>query len=222
MAAQLVVRVIELDSNEPGAVSLEAKRAPGDPFLTLPFDEAIRFFSSKRVTTIEEFRALQDLYKESAFSAANLSTQQLRIRAKAAILTSLEGGATIDEAAAQIRAGALSLGIEPASPWYLDTVVRSNVATAYGAGKDAAQNDPIILAARPFVQYLSSGDSRVRASHRALHLMVFEGGSDVAAHYRPPNQYAEFQFNCRCTYSTLSARQVQSRNLVVTTELLGV
>lgn len=218
MGAQLVVRAVELDADEPGAVSLEAARAPGDPFLVMPFDDAVRYFASKRVISPAEFRALQDGLRDGAFSAQRLATQQLRQRAKDAILASLNGGLTLDEAAAQIRDGALNLGIEPQSAWYLDTVVRSNVASAYGAGKDAAQNDPVILAARPFLQYLAAGDFRVRDSHRRLHLMVFKGGSDVAAYYRPPNQYGEFNFNCRCTTSTLSARQVEQRGLVVTTE----
>lgn len=218
MAAQLIVRTVELEPGDPGALTLAAQRAPGDAFLTLPFAEALRFFASKRVMTPEEFRAITDRYKAGGFSATRLATEQLRTRARDAILLSLEGGATLDEAAAQIRAGELALGIEPQSAWYIDTVIRSNVATAYGAGKDAVQNDPAVLAARPFVQYLAAGDGRVRPSHRALHLCVFEGGGDLAAFYRPPNQGNRFAFNCRCAYSTLSARQVEARGLVIITE----
>lgn len=221
MGAQLVVRAVELDADEPGAINLDAKRAPGDAFLTLPFDEAVRFFVGKRIMTPEEFRALTDRYKADGFTATHLATEQLRARAHAAILAALEGGSTIDEAAAQIRAGEMALGIEPQSSWYLDTVIRTNVSVAYGAGKDAAQNDPAVLSARPFVQYLAAGDFRVRASHRALHLSVFEGGSDVAAYYRPPNQGGEIAYRCRCTYTTLSARQVEQRGLIVITERIA-
>jgi len=221
MGAQLVVRSVELDADEPGAVSLEAQRAPGDAFLVMPFFEALRFFTGKAIVTPAEFRALTDELRKGAFSASRFASEQLRIRARDAILASLQGGATIDEAAAQIRAGEMALGIEPQSAWYLDTVVRSNVASAYGAGKDAAQNDPAVLATRPFLQYLAAGDGRVRDSHRALHLLVFEGGSEVAAFYRPPNQGGRFAFNCRCTTSTLSARQVEQRGLLVTTERLA-
>lgn len=217
MAAQLMVRAVELadqvtaSRSAPAGAVVFGRRDEGVSFLELPFEDAIQFFRAKDVLSPEEFRELQDRFRAGGFTAVRLAAGTLRERAKAAILGALESGSTIEETIATIRDDALALGIEPETHGYLATVVRTNISQAYGAGRYAAMNDPDVMALRPYTQILTAGDSRVRASHRALHGKVFLTGSEGADYYAMPGG-----FSCRCNGVTLSQAQFERRGLVLT------
>jgi SPP1 gp7 family putative phage head morphogenesis protein len=218
LGGQLFVRSIELAGESgPGVVALSATRREGSSYLSLPFDEAVAFFASKRVMSPAEFDAIEDRFREGGFVARGLASERTVEVARDLIERLLSQGLTLADVRAQLTTAdteaASSLGISPAFPWYLDTVVRTNIATAYGAGRWQAMNDPNVVALRPFTQVRTSGDSRVRASHRLLDGKVFRLGSDLAAYYARPGG-----FNCRCTNVTLSQRQMDARGLTETTE----
>lgn len=215
LGGQLMVREVELsEDSERAAKALLASQREG-AFLALPFDEAVRFFREKNLISAAEFDALRDRYREGGFVARQLATRRLQEVARQSIQRLLEQGMTLDEVYSTIRAAeapeVAALGIAPASPSYLDTVVRTNIATAYGHGRWEALQSPDVLAARPYVRYVTAGDEAVRPAHRALHGKVFRGGSDEAAHYAPPLGY-----RCRCAMSSLSERQFTARGYVLT------
>lgn len=223
LAGQLFVRSVELAGETgPGTVALSAQRSDSDAFLAMPFDEAVAFFRAKNVITPAEFDALRDRFRTGGFVARQLATQRLQQVARDSIQRLLEQGVTIAEAVAQIRDAKsdinASLGIAPVSSGYLDNVIRTNVATSYGAGRWQAINDPNVRALRPYLQYRTAGDERVRAGHRALNGLVFASGSELAARYAPPLFY-----RCRCVMVTLSTRQFADRGLVEqTTRVDGI
>lgn len=225
LAGELMVRGVELEEEAadglPGTVALtgrsarEAARDFAQSFLAMPFEEALAFFRAKRVLSEAEFDALLDRYKRGGFIARRLASERLQEVARSAVERLLAQGLTREEAARAIRdaeaSEAASLGIAPASPAYLENIVRTNVATAYGAGRYAAMNDPAVVALRPYRQFWSAGDSRVRPGHRALHGLVFDAAGELAARYAPPLYY-----QCRCSMTTLSKRQLEARGLSVT------
>ena len=211
LAGQLMVRTIEVPEALPASRSRIARRDDGDTFLQLPFEAAIADFQARGLISEAEFAALQDKFRAGGFIASRLAGDALKERARAAIEANLTSGATLAETIAAIRAAELDLGITPESHGYLDTVVRTNVATAYGAGRYQAMTSAAVLAARPFWQYYTARDSRVRESHRALDGVIVEADSADAQRICPPNGY-----RCRCAWSTLSAADVESRGLVVT------
>jgi SPP1 gp7 family putative phage head morphogenesis protein len=223
LAGQLFVRSVELAGEiGPGVVKLSAQRADGDAFLAMPFDEAVAFFRAKNVITAAEFDSLRDRFRAGGFVARQLATQRLQQVARDSIQSLLEQDLTIPEVVAQIRDAEsdvnVSLGISPVSNGYLDNVIRTNVATAYGAGRWQAINDPNVRALRPWVQYRTAGDERVREGHRSLNGLVFGNGSELAARYAPPLFY-----RCRCVMVTLSTRQFADRGLVEqTTRVDGI
>lgn len=187
----------------------------------MPFDEAVAFFRDKQVISAEEFDSLRDKYRAGGFIARRLATQRLEQVAHDSIQRLLEQGSTISEAVAAIRSAEsdeLALGITPTSSGYLDNVIRTNVATAYGAGRWQAINDPDIRALRPWLQFRTAGDDRVRDGHRSLAGLVFASGSELAARYAPPLYY-----RCRCVMTTLSAAQFAARGLAEqTTRVDGI
>jgi SPP1 gp7 family putative phage head morphogenesis protein len=215
LGGQLFVRAIEL-AGEPGALTLTTRRdTAADAFLAMPFDAAIAFFRAKGVLSESEFDALRDRYRAGGFVARDLASGRMEQVARDLIARLLAQDMTLDDVRRQLRdqnsAEAAALGITPASPSYLDTVVRTNVASSYGHGRWEAMNDPAVVALRPYAQYRTAGDSRVRHNHAALNGLVFRMGTDEAAYYAPP-----LGFNCRCTMVTLSERQLTTRGLTVT------
>lgn len=215
LGGQLMVREVEAaEDSDPAARAIIASRREG-PFLALPFEEALAFFRSKRLISEAEFDALRDRYREGGFVARRLASQRLQEVARSSIESLLSQDLTLDEVYGAIRDAerdeVRALGIDPASSSYLDTVIRTNVATAYGAGRWQAVNAPEVASLRPFLRYVTAGDEAVRPAHRALHGRVFRTGSDEAAHYAPP-----LGWRCRCSYTTLSERQFTSRGYVLT------
>lgn len=85
------------------------------------------------------------------------------------------------------------LGIAPGASNYLDVVSNTQVAIAYGEGRDAQMNSPAVVEAFPFWEYVSAGDARVRANHAALSGSVFAKSDEGARRLIPP-----CGFNCRC------------------------
>lgn len=199
LGGQLMVRAIELEDEpaDAGAVALSrariAYRADLPSFFGMPFDEAVVFFAEKEILTPEEFDALADRFRKGGFTARALASQALRERAHRAIQRGLEEGLTLTQITEQIRADELALGMSPASHDALDTITRNAVATSYGHGKWQAYQDPDVQALRPYLEYVTAGDGRVREAHKALDGAVFEAGSDVAAYYAPPLGH-----RCRC------------------------
>ena len=214
LGGQLFVRAVEM-AGEDGAVTLRTTRdAQTDAFFSLPFDEAVAFFRSRGVISTEEFDALEDRYRQSGFVARNLASDRMEQVARDLIQRLLEQGLTLDDVRRQLRdqnsAEAAALGVSPTSTSYIETVIRTNVASAYGHGRWEAMNDPAVVALRPYCQFRTAGDSRVRSNHAALNGLVFRLGSDEAGYYAPP-----IGFNCRCGMVTLSERQLQARGLSV-------
>ena len=75
------------------------------------------------------------------------------------------------------------------------------------------RSDPDVMRLRPYWQYDAVNDSHTRPSHLAMDGRVFPADSPVWDTWYPPNG-----FRCRCTVTTLSARQVKERGLKVETE----
>jgi SPP1 gp7 family putative phage head morphogenesis protein len=215
LGGQLMVREVELAEDDEPAARAVAMRAGEDPFLAMPFEDAVGFFRAKRLISEAEFDALRDRYREGGFIARRLATERLREVARQSIASLLEQDLTVDQVYQAIRDAEADevrrIGIAPSSPAYLETVVRTNVATAYGHGRWEAVNAPEVAALRPYLRYVTAGDEAVRPNHRALHGRVFRTGTDEASYYAPP-----LGFRCRCALTTLSERQFTARGYVLT------
>lgn len=166
---------------------------PRPSFLSLPFEEALQAFLDRQIISPEEFRALSDDARQRAFTATRLASEQLIARAYRRLEESLRSGSTLDEFAQALRDDAISLGVTPSDPGYVETIYRTNTASAYGAGRYRQIRSPAVMAARPFVEYRSSRDDRVRPNHAALDGLVFRQDDPAWPQYAPPNGYS-----CRC------------------------
>ena len=212
MAGQLFVRTVEVPEALPEVRALRA----GDEgaFVRLTFQEAIESFLARRIITPAQFAALSDAARTRAFTATRMSTDELIRRARELIAQTLATGGTLADFEAGLLSAApdsISLGITPAQPHYLETVYRTNVQAAYGAGRLRQIQHPDVVAARPYVEYRTAGDSRVRPSHAALNKTVWNQNDPAWANYAPPNG-----FSCRCSVVTL--RRLDGRTVSTAAE----
>lgn len=207
MGGQLFVRQVEVP--ESGEQSRSLAAGVVDPFLRLPFDDALAYFLAKRIITPEQFRQLSDAARNRAFTATRLASDALVQRCRDLLAESIASGDGLREFRRGMLDGSLSLGIEPASPAYLENVYRTNVASAYGAGRYRQITSDAVRAARPFVEYRATRDSRTRPHHAELHGAIFSQDDPDWHRYAPPNGY-----QCRCTMVARRAEDIDPARIV--------
>lgn len=98
--------------------------------------------------------------------------------------------------------------VQEGSPRRLQTIFRTNMQTAYAAGRWKAFDEN--KADRPYLQYVAVGDSRTRPAHLRLNGKVFPIDSPVWRVIAPPNG-----FNCRCRLRALTVADLAARGLAV-------
>jgi len=99
---------------------------------------------------------------------------------------------------------------EKGSKWRLDTVYRTNLQSAYMAGRYEQMRE--VKDDFPYWQYIAVLDNRTRPAHSALHGKVIRSDDPFWLESYPPNGY-----NCRCRIRALSKEEVDARGLRVTT-----
>lgn len=208
MGGQLFVRLVEVPESVPGSIALD--EAPLPAFLRMPFAEAVQAFLARQIVTPEEFAQLTDAGRARSFTATRLAADGLVERVRALLADHLARGGTLEQFQAEL--GPDTLGITAASPWYLETIYRTNVQMAYGAGRLRQLTSPIVIEARPFVEYRTVGDNRVRPAHAALDRVQFDQRDPSWQRYAPPNGY-----NCRC--SVVAVREADRSRLRTSSEI---
>ena len=215
MAGQLMVRSIDLsdEMGAPGTVSLIRSRDGFfESLLRMVPQSAIDFFASRGIVDPEEFDLIQDRYRNGAFTSRVLLANRAREAALQIVTDGLASGAPLAQMAKQIREAANPTGLEPIPDHAARLIARNAVGVAYGNGRYQAQMDPKVQRLRPYGRVVTSEDSRVRKSHRVLHGTVFRLDGPLHARYACPMGH-----NCRCSTTTISQRQFDRRNYILTT-----
>jgi len=208
LAGQMFVRLVEL-APDAGTRLLALDMRPA--FLRLSFAEAVAFWRDRG----GDPALLEEVLGAYRRRAAIYSDDQLDTISQTAIdqLTrTLEQGGTLREFRDAVNADAVALGISPADPSYLENVYRTQVASAYGAGRYAQMQSPDVIAARPYRQWRTVQDTRVRASHAVMDGVTWRADNAAFGGTFPP---ANFQ--CRCAVVTYSQEEVDEEGIVIST-----
>ena len=204
MAGQLMVRG--------GAPKRLIKLARGESpysFLDLPWDEALAAFLQRVPQRENELQRLYRAYSQRADAATKMSLVQLQEMVKDRLAEHIDQGGTYADFARSIEDGTESLGISKNDPSYLKMVFRTNVQTAYGAGRFRALTDPDVAAEYPYVQYRTVGDARVREEHRVLDRGIYAVSNPAWFRIAPPNG-----FSCRCATVPMTADDVKGLTIL--------
>jgi hypothetical protein len=208
MAGQLMVYNHEAPHVKPEARTI--RMGIGDAqdtraFLNKPWREAIDWFRERGVVNEDELSTLLQNYADQSVEARKLMLERVQARTYELLSDALEQGQTYPEFAAQLREDAPGLGITADDPAYLRTVFNTNLASAYGAGRLQAMNDPDVVEARPYRQIRTAGDARVRdgehggEDHVQLDGLVLKADGPLSELQTP------FSYNCRCGIVSLAS-----------------
>lgn len=189
-----------LPSTRLAAVVLETEFEP------LPFEEAIDYFRRKLNLSPAQFAQLSEAARAKAFTIGGGATRQARQSIKDLLSDALEQGLTLREFQAEAENVLDRVGLSERTPWYWETVYRTNLQTSYQVGRWKQMTDPDVLAERPYLRYVSARLPTSRASHVDKHGIVLPAEDSFWATWYPPNG-----FNCYCSATSVSESLLSRR-----------
>lgn len=202
MGGQLMVAGREAEAVQLSAIAMADPPPSPKPFLDLPWSDAIEAFKARGLVSDTDFETLLGDYAQRSVVARKLMLDQVQSEVMRHLTDAITSGETLPEFADKVNELTSSLGLAPGKPSYLQMVFRTNVQSAYGSGRYKAIRNPVVAQTRPFVQYRTVGDARVRDEHAVLDGKTYAVGDPVWDRIAPPNGY-----NCRCSMVTLSKAQ---------------
>lgn len=215
MAGQLMVagREAQVVKLAQGDDDDDAPPPSGQPFLNLPWGDALDAFKKRGLVSESDFETLLKGYAQRSAVARRLMLDQIQVEVMRHLTDAVEQGETFPQFAGKVNELTDTLGLSRGKPSYLQMVFRTNVQSAYGAGRYKAIRNPVIAQSRPYVQYRTVDDARVRDEHAILDDgKVYRTDDPVWQRIAPPNG-----FNCRCSIVTLS--KSEAAGLDVSTEI---
>lgn len=178
--------------------------------LTLAFAEALNFFQAKDIVTPDEWDRLSDQARKRAFSVAGVTKASIIGQAWKAIDTALAKGTTFGDFQAEVGPALERAwgGSVKAPNWRLETIFRTNVQSAYSAGRYQVTMDPDIVELRPFRMFDAIMDSRTSAVCEACDGTILPLDDPWWSGHLPPCHHA-----CRSGFISLSPRQADKRGV---------
>ena len=190
--------------------------APGAPLPRVPFTEAIADALAREPRLATSATEVAQAYSEShVFALARSSELHLTKRVQSAVATAIQEGQSVGEGVASIRKIARAAGadMDRFTRSYAETVFRTNVSTAYTAGRFREMANPAVafaIGALKFVGPTSTppqGDTR--PNHAAAVGLIAAADDPVWRTMRPPLGY-----NCRHSVTFVGWPELKRRGLL--------
>jgi hypothetical protein len=156
----------------------------------VPHEEARRRIADKPAVARDVFDRLPEEMQARAFTITGIEDMDV-VQAVRDEIAKLPAGADWDTVKREVMA--------KISPWFTaegaaaraQTLMSHHAFAAYSATQARIMDEMIDVF--PFRQYLSTGDGKVRASHRALHEIILPATHVFWTYHTPP-----WEWNCRC------------------------
>lgn len=176
----------------------------------VPFTEAIEFFRGKINLPSKSWDEMVGGINAKGFTVAGATKMDLLDDLRGAVNAAIESGETIGDFRARFddivqRHGWSHKGTRG---WRTRVIYDTNLRTARMAGRWAQYQR--VKARRPYLQYQTAGDSRVRPEHAAWDGIVLPIDDAWWQTHYPPNGWG-----CRCSTRSLSERQLQREGKTV-------
>lgn len=156
--------------------------------------EAVKFVEDRAALTAEQVAHINLSYGEQAATLTGGVGTELERRVSVAFAQATEQGLTVRDGSRLIGQAFADAGVAPSRAYLLETIYRTQTATAYAAGRWQANQDPAIQDILWGYEYSTAGDDRVRLEHEALDGVTLPKDDPRWATIAVPNG-----FNCRCT-----------------------
>lgn len=176
----------------------------------MQFKEAIAYIKQKLDVTTERWNDLAGPAHAKAFTVAGATKIGLVKDLHAAIQKSIDTGGTITQFRKDFDSIVAKHGwsYKGKRGWRTSVIFRVNKSTAKLAGRWAQAWR--MREYRPYMQYLTVGDERVRDSHRIHDLKVYPITHPFWKTHYPPNGWL-----CRCRVRTLDDTDIENEGLQV-------
>lgn len=177
------------------------------PFAT-QFDEAIRYLKGKLPEASVAWNDLAGPVHGKVFTVAGATTADLASDIQQALVQALEQGTTLSAFRKDFDRIVAQRGwtYNGSRGWRTAVIFNTNMRSAHMAGRwEQLQANK---ADRPFLQYRTAGDSRVRPQHRAWNGLVYNIDDAFWQTHYPPNGWG-----CRCTVRSYSQGDLSARGL---------
>lgn len=181
-------------------------------FEPLPMQEAIKFWGDKVPMSPSQFNRLGAEAKLKAFAVSGIAKGDNLATVYASLQRALEQGISFEKFKEECGPIFERRGWTGKRAWRVDNIFRTNIQTAYNVGRYKQMKGA--TATRPYWMYDAVNDRRTRPTHRALNGKVFPADHEFWSTWMPPNG-----FRCRCSVTSLSARQAEKRGLKVESEI---
>ena len=187
------------ESPRKGAALRAGRVVLSDSVEPLTFDEAVAFFRDKTSLSPEAFYALSEAARVKAFTVAVGSEDTIIAAIRDLVESALAEGMSLRDFQQRAAAVLDHAGVSMATPWYWETVYRTNLATSYHVGRWQQMTDPAVTAVRPYIRYLSARLPTSRPSHVEKHGLIYPQDHPFWDEWFPLSG-----FNCRCTTQSVS------------------
>lgn len=173
------------------------------PLKQISFDEAASFLKNRIPVTKKEWNDIEEKLRFRAFTMTRLAELDYIEKAKQTIISSIESGGSIAESWKSLREN-IDVDVDKVNPGYWETVYRTNIQTAYNAGrkKGYEKNPPDALA------LIVIEDGRTSSICRPLIGLVLPYNDPFWDTHWPP-----FHFNCRTTVRAVYNREIKDENV---------
>lgn len=171
----------------------------------LPFDEAIDFFRGKVNVPTRTWTDIWNGAHARAFMIAGAMRAELLNDFRKALDKSIQGGSfrqfQKDFDSIVARHGWQYNGDRG---WRTSVIYRTNMRSAYQAGRYRQMTDPDVLRYRPYWRYVHGDSKRPRPEHLAWHGLVLPADDPFWKTHYPSNGWG-----CSCRVEALSERQLK-------------
>jgi SPP1 gp7 family putative phage head morphogenesis protein len=161
--------------------------------------EAVDAFRARTPMTAAEFRALDDAMKAQAFTVAGVAQLDVVAEVWRSLDHAIAAGRTFEEWKSEVG-GQLERAWGGENPNRLATIFRTNVQSAYSAGRWAQMTDPDVLAVQTHWQFDAVIDDATTEVCEECDGTVLPAGDAWWHRHNPP-----LHFSCRSGITTLTA-----------------
>lgn len=184
-----------------------------------PLDGAVAFLRRQAQATDAEIDGLRSVYGAEAFDTAGRFSRMVQRQISNTVAELVADGASVREGVRRLGGVFSAAGLAPDRPFALESIVRTESAKAFAAGRwNALQDNPIAFDLLWGFRYETVGDDRVRLNHAALQGAELPKDDPFWLTAFPPNGY-----NCRCQAVELfvaPSRTTRPGNVLVDDEVV--
>lgn len=179
-------------------------RSTDPAFATRPVKDARKQFEQRQAVTRDVYDSLSDAARRRSVTVAGAATADIVRTVQRELVRQVSEGADLRDFSNRVVPRLEQAGWTPINDSHAENVLRTNVGTAYNAGRAQQMLQPTVLRFRPYWQIVTVNDGppRQRATHQAAHLVVLRADDPFWLEAYPP-----FGYQCRCRVRSLSIRE---------------